>query len=89
MAVRASLPAFHPDAAMQCLSGRQSDRVILQRGDGVSKLWAVHNVTANRINLDLRTLANRSQWCDRLRDQADVPTRLTLAPFAVHWLQPC
>jgi sucrose phosphorylase len=89
MAVRAALPAFHPDAAMQCISERKSDRVILQRGCGASSLWAVHNVTAHRINLDLRILANRSQWCDRLRDQADIPTLLTLNPFAVHWLQPC
>ena len=89
MAVRATLPAFTPTAAFVCLSGSMADRVLIQRGSGPNTLWAVHNFSSNRINLDLRSLANQEQWCDRLQDSAPIPTQFTLAPFAVHWLQPC
>ena len=89
MAVRATLPAFDPQAAFETLSGSMADRVILKRGSGANSVWAVHNFSANRINLDLRSLANQEHWCDRLQDSAPVVAQLTLAPFAVHWLQPC
>ena len=89
MAVRATLPAFDPQAAFETLSGSMADRVILKRGSGANSVWAVHNFSANRINLDLRSLANQEHWCDRLQDSAPVAAQLTLAPFAVHWLQPC
>ena len=89
MAVRATLPAFDPQAAFETLSGSMADRVILKRGSGANTVWAVHNFSANRINLDLRSLANQEHWCDRLQDSAPVAAQLTLAPFAVHWLQPC
>ena len=83
------LGAFHPEAALQCLSGASPDRVIIRRGTGDETLWAVHNLSRNRIDLNLRTLAKHDQWCDRLQDSAAVPNRLTIAPFSVHWLQPC
>ena len=89
MTVRSRLRAFHPEAALQCLSGASPDRVIIRRGAGDETLWAVHNLSRNRIDINLRTLANHEQWCDRLQDSAAVPTRLTIAPFSVHWLQPC
>lgn len=89
MNVRASLQAFHPKADFACLSGSMADRVVIRRGSGADTLWAVHNFSANRLNLDLRSLVNQEHWCDRLQNSAPVSTQLTLAPFAVHWLQPC
>ena len=89
MAIRASLAAFDPEADFCCLSEGLTDRVVIRRGSGSESLWAVHNFSANRISLNLRSLANQEHWCDRLQDSAVVPTLLTLEPFAVHWLQPC
>lgn len=89
MGVRATLPAFHPEAALACLSKSMPDRVVIRRGAGDDTVWAVHNFTPNRINLNLRSLTNHAQWCDRLQDSAAMPSQLTLAPYAVHWLQPC
>ena len=89
MDVRGSLPAFYPQAAFACLSGSMADRVVIRRGSGADTVWAVHNFSANRLNLDLRSLVNQEHWCDCLQDSAPVPTQLTLDPFAVHWLQPC
>ena len=89
MDVRGSLRAFHPQAAFACLSGSMADRVVIRRGSGADTVWAVHNFSANRLNLDLRSLVNQEHWCDCLQDSAPVPTQLTLDPFAVHWLQPC
>ena len=89
MDVRGSLRAFHPQAAFACLSGSMADRVVIRRGSGADTVWAVHNFSANRVNLDLRSLVNQEHWCDCLQDSAPVPTQLTLDPFAVHWLQPC
>ena len=89
MDVRGSLAAFHPQATFACLSGSMADRVVIRRGSGTDTVWAVHNFSANRLNLDLRSLVNQEHWCDCLQDSAPVPTQLTLDPFAVHWLQPC
>ena len=66
-----------------------ADRVVIRRGSGTDSVWAVHNFSASRLNLDLRSLINQEHWCDCLQDSAPVPTQLTMEPFAVHWLQPC
>ena len=89
MALRATLQAFHPQAAFRCLPTTCPDRVLIKRGEGRESIWAVHNFSAQRIDLNLRTLANQERWCDRLQNAAEMPTQLTLEPFAVHWLQPC
>ena len=89
MAIRSTLRAFHPQASFSCLPTNAPDRVLIKRGEGADSLWAVHNFSAQRIDLNLRTLANESRWCDRLQGSAVMPNQLTLAPFAVHWLQPC
>ena len=55
--VRSSQQALHPDAAMTVLSSDRSDLVILKRSrDDDNALYAVHNITPNRLTLSLAQL---------------------------------
>lgn len=90
MAVRRGQEALDPFAPMALLSEGRSDVVILQRGEGASTLYAIHNFSDVRLSFPLSTLANTtgSVWLDVLNRHSLVAgqTALDLEPFAVHWL---
>jgi sucrose phosphorylase len=90
LTVRRGLPAFHPEAPMRCLSPGRSDLVILERGAGDGRVWAVHNMTGERLNLPLgRLLQNpgTEALVDRLGGATLQAATPSLAPYAVLWLQ--
>lgn len=90
MAVRRGQEALDPFSPMAVLSEGRSDVVILQRGEGASTLYAIHNFSDVRLSFPLSTLANTkgSVWHDVLNKHSLVAgqTALDLEPFAVHWL---
>jgi hypothetical protein len=56
-------------------------------------VWAVHNLTAERVNLPLHRLAASAgapveHWRDLLAGQAPTAGAAFLDPYAVKWLQP-
>lgn len=88
---RASLPALDPHSPMRVLSGDRSDLVILERGLGHTRLWAIHNFSATRQSLVLALLWGSSSpqgWIDHLNPTGTVNTtrQLELEPFGVYWI---
>ena len=90
MAVRRGQAALDPFAPMKVLSEGRSDVVILQRGEGASMLFAIHNFSDVRLSFPLSMLAEStgSVWHDVLNGHSLVAGQmaLDLEPFAVHWL---
>ena len=91
MEQRAKLPALDPDSPMRVLSGERSDLVILERGLGAARLWAIHNFSATRQSLVLASLWGASsppEWIDYLNPAGAVTTerQLELEPFGVYWI---
>ena len=88
--VRSAQPALHPDAAMTVLSSDRSDLVILKRSiDGDNALYAVHNITSNRLTLSLAQLRAESDsgFVDCLSGQSFAAQQQpSIEPYAVHWL---
>jgi sucrose phosphorylase len=88
--VRSSQPALHPDATMTVLSSDRSDLVILKRSrDGDIPLYAVHNITSNRLTLSLAQLRAESDggFVDCLSGQSfTAQEQPSIEPYAVHWL---
>jgi sucrose phosphorylase len=88
--VRSSQPALHPDATMTVLSSDRSDLVILKRSrDGDIPLYAVHNITSNRLTLSLAQLRAESDagFVDCLSGQSFMAQEQpSIEPYAVHWL---
>ena len=89
--VRRQQPALHPDAELEVLSAARADLVILRRRRQGQVLLAVHNLTASRLTLDRRGLADcgEGDWADCLSGRSEpLPPRIQLDPYAVHWLIP-
>jgi len=53
MDVRSELKQFHPCSQMKCLSKGRSDIVVIKRGNGPNSVFAIHNMTENKINYQL------------------------------------
>jgi sucrose phosphorylase len=78
---------------MECLSADRTELVLLKRGAGPEAVWAVHNLTAERVNLPLHRLAAAAgaeveHWRDLLADAPLAAGAAVLDPYAVKWLQP-
>ena len=91
MEQRTNLPTLDPDSPMRVLSGGRSDLVILERGIGPARLWAIHNFSATRQSLVLASLWGASsppEWIDHLNPAGTVRTerQLELEPFGVYWI---
>jgi sucrose phosphorylase len=88
--VRSSQHALHPDAAMKVLSSDRSDLVILKRSrDDDNALYAVHNITSNRLTLSLAQLKAEfdNGFVDCLSGQSfSAQQQPSIEPYAVHWL---
>ncbi len=91
MAVRRSLKAFHPEEPMKCLSKGRSDIVIIARGKGDYKVWAVHNMTKQKLSFSLPdNIYTDSKlgyyWMDILHENIYSEKHIELNPYAVYWL---
>ena len=92
MDVRSELKQFHPSSEMKCLSKGRSDIVVVKRGKGSDSVYAIHNMTENKINFQLNDndikeiLENDFNMRDFLSPKKYNWKNIILDPFQVIWL---
>ncbi|KGF89651.1 MULTISPECIES: sugar phosphorylase [Prochlorococcus] len=92
MDVRSELKQFHPCSDMDCLSRGRSDIVVIKRGKGSDPIFAIHNITENKINYQLndidlpKLIVNDFNMQDFLTSTKYNCKNISLDPFQVVWL---
>ena len=92
MDVRSELKQFHPCSQMKCLSKGRSDIVVIKRGIGPGSVFAIHNMTENKINYQLndndlpKIIDNDFNTHDFLTSTKYNCKNISLDPFQVIWL---
>ncbi len=92
MDVRSQLKQFHPCSEMRCLSKGRSDIVVIKRGKGSESVFAIHNMTENKINYQLndndlpKIIDNDFNTHDFLTSTKYNCKNISLQPFQVIWL---
>lgn len=92
MDVRSELKQFHPCAEMKCLSKGRSDIVVIKRSNGPESVYAIHNMTENKINYQLndndlpKIIENDFNTQDFLTSTKYNCKNISLDPFQVIWL---
>ena len=92
MKIRSSLKAFHPSSKMLSLSKNRSDLIVIRRGEGLNSIWAIHNITDNKLNylLDdpeiLDSIDFNLYFKDYLTGNKYSNLNITLKPFQVIWI---
>ena len=92
MDVRSELKQFHPCSQMKCLSKGRSDIVVIKRGKGPGSVFAIHNMTENKINYQLndndlpKIIDNDFNTHDFLTSTKYNCKNISLDPFQVIWL---
>ncbi len=92
MDVRSKLKQFNPSSEMKCLSNGRSDIVVIKRGKGPESVFAIHNITENKINYQLNdndlpeTIDNGFNMRDFLTSIKYNCKNISLDPFQVIWL---
>jgi len=92
MQIRSSLNAFHPSSKMKSLSENRSDLIVIRRGDGNDSIWAIHNITDNKLDylLDdpeiLDSIVNNISFIDYLTGIKYSNLSIKLEPFQVIWI---
>ena len=91
--VRSHLNAFHPESPMEWISSCNDQLVVVLRGRGEEKIWAIHNFTEKNINLSFsdinitREIRSRSNWSDCLSKRIINHHSIQLSPYKVIWLK--
>ncbi len=92
MDVRSELKQFHPRSEMKCLSKGRSDIVVIKRSKGPKSVFAIHNMTENKINYQLndndlpKIIDNDFNTQDFLTSTKYNWKNISLNPFQVIWL---
>jgi len=92
MDVRSQLKQFHPCSEMKCLSKGRSDIVVIKRSKGPESVFAIHNMTENKINYQLndndlpKIIDNDFNTHDFLTSTKYNCKNISLDPFQVIWL---
>ncbi len=92
MDVRSELKQFHPCSEMKCLSKGRSDIVVIKRSKGPKSVFAIHNMTENKINYQLndndlpKIIDNDFNTHDFLTSTKYNCKNISLDPFQVIWL---
>ncbi len=92
MDVRSQLKQFHPCSEMKCLSKGRSDIVVIKRSKGPESVFAIHNMTENKINYQLndndlpKIIDNDFNTQDFLTSTKYNCKNISLDPFQVIWL---
>ena len=92
MNIRSELKQFHPCSEMKCLSKGRSDIVVIKRGEGTESVFAIHNMTENKINYQLndndlpKIIDNDFNTNDFLTSTKYNCKNISLDPFQVIWL---
>ena len=67
MKIRSTIKAFHPSAEMKCLTKGRIDIVAIQRGDEKNSIFAIHNMTDNKLDFSINdSLKDESTYFDYL-----------------------
>jgi len=92
MDVRSQSKQFHPCSEMKCLSKGRSDIVVIKRSKGPESVFAIHNMTENKINYQLndndlpKIIDNDFNTHDFLTSTKYNCKNISLDPFQVIWL---
>ena len=92
MDVRAQSKQFPPCSEMKCLSKGRSDIVVIKRSKGPESVFAIHNMTENKINYQLNDndlpelINNNFNMRDFLTSNKYNWKNISLDPFQVLWL---
>jgi len=92
MDLRSKLKQFHPCSEMKCLSKGRSDIVVIKRSKGPESVFAIHNMTENKINYQLndndlpKIIDNDFNTKDFLTSTKYNCKNISLDPFQVIWL---
>ena len=92
MNVRSKSKQFHPRSEMKCLSKGRSDIVAIKRFNGSESVFAIHNMTENKINYQLNDydlpeiICNDFNMKDFLASTKYNWKNISLDPFQVIWL---
>ncbi len=92
MDVRSKLKQFHPCSEMNCLSKGRGDIVVIKRGKGQESVFAIHNMTENKINYQLNDndlpakIDDDFNMRDFLSSSKYNWKNIMLDPFQVIWL---
>ncbi|AIQ94945.1 sugar phosphorylase [Prochlorococcus sp. MIT 0604] len=92
MDVRSKLEQFNPCSEMKCLSKGRSDIVVIKRGKGSESVFAIHNMTENKINYQLndndlpKIIDNDFNTHDFLTSTKYNCKNISLDAFQVIWL---
>ena len=92
--IRTNLKAFDPDSPMQCLSASLDDLVIICRGIGSQRIWAIHNFTDKVSKLKLLDFVIENDfpssvvWEDCLTYNLINESCISIKPYSVLWLRP-
>ena len=80
-------PAFHPNAAFAVVDAGPGIFAI-RRWGGDQRLWAVTNITARLLTVDLQAVGIDAPVVDLVSGRRIETGRLALAPYHFAWLQP-
>jgi len=92
MDIRANLNQFHPSSKMESLSKCRGDIVVIKRGTGLKSVFALHNMTDNKINYSFsdydfpEEIKYDINMQDLLTSKKYNSNNLELNPFQVIWL---
>ncbi len=92
MKIRSDLKAFHPASTMLSFSKNRSDVVAIKRGNGKDSIFAIHNLTENKLNFSINefnfpVLINKNSFFkDYLTGKKYNDLSFVLKPFQVIWI---
>ena len=92
MKIRSNLKQFHPSSEMKCLTKDRPDLVVIQRGYGNNSIFAIHNMTENKINYSINENFNEYLveknvvFKDFLSGEHYSNLNFLLEPFEVLWI---
>ena len=91
MKIRSKIKSFHPSAEMKCLTKGRSDIVAIHRTFEKSSIFAIHNMTDNKLDFSIddslkSSLKDGFIYCDYLSDKQYGNLNFVLDPFQVLWI---
>ena len=92
MKIRSELKPFHPSSDMKCLTKDRPDVVTIQRSSGDNSIFAIHNITENKINYSINkdfinpSLNKEILLKDYLCGKEYNNLNIVLEPFQVVWI---
>ncbi len=91
MKIRSKIKSFHPSAQMKCLTKGRRDIVAIQRGVENSSIFAIHNITDNKLDFSIDDsfnfpFQNVFTYYDYLSGKEYDNLNFVLDPFQVLWI---